>query len=158
MHDFQQWPLKMLKYVVLSCPCVNACKRSLACLILKSRPLSPGSRLPRVPIKWYAHRGFSLCLIIQGPVLLATDGVGKWINASTYMSLIGRFVVHSACFDDSLAIYVSPTCSHQYHQLFYQRLCHVLSCLCDKACERSPAIFRKSRASCPVSRLLSVPI
>ena len=35
---------------------------------------------------------------------------------------------------------------------------HVLSCLCDNACKRSLAICRKSRASCPVSRLLSVPI
>ena len=34
---------------------------------------------------------------------------------------------------------------------------HVLSCLCDNACERSPAICHNSRASCPVSRLLSVP-
>ena len=35
---------------------------------------------------------------------------------------------------------------------------HVSSCLCDNACKRSLAICRKSRASCPVSRLLSVPI
>ena len=35
---------------------------------------------------------------------------------------------------------------------------HVLSCLCDNACKRSLAVCRKSRASCPVSRLLSVPI
>ena len=35
---------------------------------------------------------------------------------------------------------------------------HVLSCLCDNACKRSLAICHKSRASCPVSRLLSVPI
>ena len=35
---------------------------------------------------------------------------------------------------------------------------HVLSCLCDNACKRSLAICRKSRASCPVSRLLSVPM
>ena len=34
---------------------------------------------------------------------------------------------------------------------------HVLSCLCGNACKRSLAICRKSRASCPVSRLLSVP-
>ena len=33
---------------------------------------------------------------------------------------------------------------------------HVLSCLCDNACKRSLAICRESRASCPVSRLLSV--
>ena len=35
---------------------------------------------------------------------------------------------------------------------------HVLSCLCDNACKRSLVICCKSRASCPVSRLLSVPI
>ena len=35
---------------------------------------------------------------------------------------------------------------------------HVLSCICDNACKRSLAICRKSRASCPFSRLLSVPI
>ena len=34
---------------------------------------------------------------------------------------------------------------------------HVL-CLCNNACKRSLAICRKSRASCPVSWLLSVPI
>ena len=33
---------------------------------------------------------------------------------------------------------------------------HVLSCLCDNACKRSPSTCRKSRISCPVSRLLSV--
>ena len=35
---------------------------------------------------------------------------------------------------------------------------HVLLCLCNNACKRSLAICRKRRASCPVSRLLSVPI
>ena len=35
---------------------------------------------------------------------------------------------------------------------------HVLSCLFDNACKRSLAICCKSRASCPVSRFLSVPI
>ena len=35
---------------------------------------------------------------------------------------------------------------------------HVLLCLCNNACKRSLAIGRKSRASCPVSRLLSVPL
>ena len=34
---------------------------------------------------------------------------------------------------------------------------HVL-CLCDNACKKFLAICHKSRASCPVSRLLSVPI
>ena len=38
------------------------------------------------------------------------------------------------------------------------KVVHVLSCLCDNACKRSPAICRKSRASSPVSRLMSVPI
>ena len=35
---------------------------------------------------------------------------------------------------------------------------HASLCLCNDACKRSLAICRKSRASCPVSRLLSVPI
>ena len=35
---------------------------------------------------------------------------------------------------------------------------HVLLGLCNNACKRSLAICRKSRAPCPVSRLLSVPI
>ena len=35
---------------------------------------------------------------------------------------------------------------------------HVLLCLCNNACKRSLAICCKSRALCPVSRLLSVPI
>ena len=35
---------------------------------------------------------------------------------------------------------------------------HVLLCLCNNACKRFLAICRKSRALCPVSRLLSVPI
>ena len=39
-----------------------------------------------------------------------------------------------------------------------QKAVHLLSCLCDNACKRSLAICCKSRASCPNSRLLSVPI
>ena len=35
---------------------------------------------------------------------------------------------------------------------------HVLSCLRDNAHKRSLAICRKSKASCPINRLLSVPI
>ena len=35
---------------------------------------------------------------------------------------------------------------------------HVLLCLCNNACKRSLAICHKSRALCPVSRFLSVPI
>ena len=35
---------------------------------------------------------------------------------------------------------------------------HVFSCLCDNTCKRSLTICHKIRASCPVSRLLSVPI
>ena len=35
---------------------------------------------------------------------------------------------------------------------------HVLLCLCNNACKRSLVICRKSRALCPVSRLLPVPI
>ena len=50
------------------------------------------------------------------------------------------------------------TLSPPVHRLVYQRPCHVLSCLCDIAYKRSPAICHKSRASCPVSRLLSAPL
>ena len=35
---------------------------------------------------------------------------------------------------------------------------YVLLCLCNNACKRSLAICHKSRALCPVSRFLSVPI
>ena len=35
---------------------------------------------------------------------------------------------------------------------------YVSLCLCNDACKRSLAICRKSRASCPINRLLSVPI
>ena len=35
---------------------------------------------------------------------------------------------------------------------------HVLSCLCDNTCKRSLAIDHKSMTSCPIGRLLSVPI
>ena len=39
-----------------------------------------------------------------------------------------------------------------------QKAVHVLSCLCDNACKRYLAISHTSRASYPISRLLSVPI
>ena len=45
--------------------------------------------------------------------------------------------------------------SHQCCRLVKQRLCPVLSCLCDNVCKRSLAICRKSGASCPISSLLS---
>ena len=48
--------------------------------------------------------------------------------------------------------------SHQCLRLVQQRPCHVLPCLFENACERSLSICRKSRTSCPVSRLLSVPM
>ena len=58
----------------------------------------------------------------------------------------------------SLANCVSLTSSSQCCQLVYQGPCHVFSCLCDNACKRSLAICLKSRALCPLSRILSVPI
>ena len=87
-------------------------------------------------------------------------GVRKWLNAIVYVSVISRLVVHptSVCFDNSLAICVSLTCSHQCHRLVRQRLCHVLSCLCDNTCKRSLVICRESRQFCPGSRLLSLPV
>ena len=39
-----------------------------------------------------------------------------------------------------------------------QKAIHVLSYLCDNACEISVVLCRKSRASCPISRLPSVPM
>ena len=53
---------------------------------------------------------------------------------------------------------MSSTCPFQCDWLFYQKPYHVLSCLCGHACKRSLAICRKSRASYPVSRLLSAHI
>ena len=38
------------------------------------------------------------------------------------------------------------------------KVVHVLSCLCDNSCKRSPAICCKNRVLCNVARLLSVPI
>ena len=49
------------------------------------------------------------------------------------------------------------TCLHQCWRLVQQNS-PLLSCLCDNACKRSLAIWCKSRASCPVSRPLSVPV
>ena len=72
---------------------------------------------------------------------------GKWLNTSKYMS--GSTQLRSACFDNSLAICESLTCSHQCHRLVHQRSCHVLSCLCDNACKRFPAICCKSRHRIP---------
>ena len=50
---------------------------------------------------------------------------------------------------------ISTTFYH-YHQLVYQRLCHVLSRLCDNVYKRTPAICHKSKCVRPDSR--SVPI
>ena len=63
------------------------------------------------------------------------------------------------CFDNSLAICVSPTCSIQCCQLVHQRPCHVFhTCLCDNACKISQAIFRKNKALLRITSLLSTPI
>ena len=50
------------------------------------------------------------------------------------------------------------TRSHQCRRLVQKKAVHVSLCLCNDACKRSLAICCKSRASCPISRLLSVPI
>ena len=60
--------------------------------------------------------------------------------------------------DNSLANWVTLTCSSQCCWQVKQRQCHVLSYLCDNACKRSWAICRNSMELCPVSRSLSVPI
>ena len=84
-------------------------------------------------------------------------GARKWLNGSVYVSVIKSLVVCSACFDTSLTICGSLTCSHRCHRLVHQRLCYVLLCLCNNACERSLPMCHKSRALCSVSKLLSVP-
>ena len=56
------------------------------------------------------------------------------------------------------SIAVLLTRSHQCRRLVKKKAVHVLLCLCNNACKRSLAICRKSKAMCPVSRLLSVPI
>ena len=53
---------------------------------------------------------------------------------------------------------MSLTCSSQCCWLVHQRPCYVLSRLYDNVCERSLAMCHKSKALCPVSRLLAVPI
>ena len=77
---------------------------------------------------------------------LTIVGTGKLCNASTAR-------VRSPW---QFATCMLPTCSRQCHWFVYQWTCHVLSCLCDNACKRSLAIFRKSRVSCSVSGLPSV--
>ena len=106
---------------------------------------------------------------------LVTEGGGKWLNARAYASVCNIWwsVIRSAwetdgshqlCsihfdhVDSSLPISVSLTCSSQCCWLVQQRLCHVLSCLFDNACKRSLVFCLKSRALCPISRLLPVPI
>ena len=73
--------------------------------------------------------------------------------------------------DDTKVCFKVQTCLSLY--FFYQnvmnlyppvptigspRAVYVSLCLCDNACKRSLAICHKSRKSCPISRLLSVPI
>ena len=51
---------------------------------------------------------------------------------------------------------VSHRLAKQCCRLVYQKQCHILSCLRDNACKMSSATSHKSRASCAVSRPLSV--
>ena len=57
-----------------------------------------------------------------------------------------KFLWHVTFFNSHLYLYA---------ELFHQRLCYLLSCLCDDACKRSLAVCHKSSALWPVSRLLS---
>ena len=54
----------------------------------------------------------------------------------------------------SLCYWLAPTSADDW----LKKGRHVLLCLCNNACKRSLAICCMSRALCPVSRLLSVPI
>ena len=68
----------------------------------------------------------------------------------------GSSPVGSVCFKKVELYQHAIDLSHQCCWLVQQRLFHVLLCLCDDECKKSLAICRKCRASCPVSRLLSV--
>ena len=82
-------------------------------------------------------------------------GVGI-VSTSMYWSVFQRLIVHSVfCSLRQFTMCVSLTCSSQWHWLVHQRLCHHV---CDTACKRSLVICHKSRASCPISYLMSVPI
>ena len=122
-----------------------------------------------------AHSVKGGCRTIPGRVILKISQFFTWcflaynsmwgrgsgsalVYSLSNQKVCGSPQVFSVCFDTSLAIYMSLTCSHQFHRLVHQRSCHVLSCLCNNACKRSLAICRKSRAPCPISRHLSVPI
>ena len=98
-------------------------------------------------------------------VVLHTEGVGKGLNVTAYMlvlSEIGRFRVRASSLAGSrqqYARYLSFIYLIQPVLLtLHQTPCHVSSCPCNNACTISLAICRKSRALCPVSRLLSVSI
>ena len=123
------------------------------------------------PYNWYKHRSpwVSFSNFHCYTSFVNKDcGAGKWLNARLYVlvwSVIGRLMVRASC----LLLALTPLKIHllsESHRLvpasaanwFKKKLCHVLSCLCDNACEGSLAICRNNRALHPVSRLLSVPI
>ena len=104
-----------------------------------------------MPQKEYPHICFHLVLTIK--ILLYFGG-----NIYCSHRKDGLSQLCSICIDNLLTTCGSQTCSSQCHGSVNQSRRHLFSCLCDNACKRSLAICRKSRASCPVSRLLSVPI
>ena len=96
------------------------------------------------------------------------SGTGKWLNTGAYVSTWSRIkrlmvcasfvpftltmlTIHLLTADHRLA----PASVANWFNKGQATCCHVL---CDDACKRFLAICCKSRASCPVSRLLSVPI
>ena len=71
--------------------------------------------------------------IVKG-VLQGWKGMGKWLNATRCVSnqkVGGSTQFRSACLNNSLTVFHYQQCHRQVHQ----RVCHVLSCLCDNACK-----------------------
>ena len=72
---------------------------------------------------------------------------------SMYVSVIQISMVHASPGVVALTVNTVPACYQLVQTVLKtgaKRLCHVFLCLCKNACERSPALCRESRASCPV--------
>ena len=83
--------------------------------------------------------------------------LARTVNMVCDQEIDGSSQLSSVCFDhvDNLhskceSIYIPTRCS-QCCQLVQQRPCHVLSCLCDYACKRSPDRCRRVEHCVPIA-------
>ena len=138
----------------------------LCLAIMAGRKLKTPKITPKLPVECRSKQCQDVRNLIQSILssmkrnsrfLVTWPGTEEYSDGLFGLWTDGSHQLFSVRFDNSLAICVSPTCSNQGHQLVHQTPCHVLSCLHDIACKRSPAIFRKTRTPCPVSRLLYFP-